>query len=296
MVVHAHTQSCGAWSRLLQQPGIAERNRCGQRDDGSILRYQQRHNKTKEQNAGEKRSISPFLAEKIISFPAIPSRNQSHTAKRAASPQALLINVLDKFRIQFNFSIDYQLNDITKAQLVLFQLPCAASDTCNDKQYVEIRSVDESDGGTKIIDGAYVRLLDSGYQVFDVMEAVGHWIEQQASKSVVLEFVKSTNDLKTVPRLNLNVKSSLEYSHENSRAKRQASGVGFCTQNQALCCLQPLTVNVHTDLNLPFIVAPVTIDINYCQGVCPRTPGGDLMVPSDSRHIQPAVERAQQRP
>lgn len=325
MVVHAHTQSCGGQddalvrkqriqsirSNILAQLGPDYYNNQASPngtavDNATMEAFYAISNATiKQKNRMQEKNeaFRPFFAEKIISFPAIPSRNQSHTAKRAASPQALLINVLDKFRIQFNFSIDYQLNDITKAQLVLFQLPCAASDTCNDKQYVEIRSVDESDGGTKIIDGAYVRLLDSGYQVFDVMEAVGHWIEQQASKSVVLEvtsycfssldcnkpvngtppahiqFVKSTNDLKTVPRLNLNVKSSLEYSHENSRAKRQASGVGFCTQNQALCCLQPLTVNVHTDLNLPFIVAPVTIDINYCQGVCPRTPGGDLMVP-----------------
>ena len=327
-VVHVHTQSCGGQDDVLvqkQRIQFIRSNILAQLgpdyytnqaspngtavDNATIEAFYAISNATmKQKNRLQEQSetFRAYFAEKIISFPAIPSHNESRAAKRAASPQSFAINVLDKFRIKFNFSIGYQLSDITKAQLVLFQLPCAANGTCNnDKQYVEIRSVDASDGGTKIINGAYVKLLDSGYQMFDVMEAIGQWIEQQPRRPVVLEvisycfssldcnkavngtkpilvqFVKDTDDLKTVPRLNLNVKSSLENSHQNSRAKRQASGsgVGFCAQNQALCCLQPLTVDVHRDLKLPFIISPLTIDINYCQGVCPRTPGGNLMVP-----------------
>lgn len=322
IVAYAHTQSCGGQddvhlqkqriqsirSNILAQLGPeyytykALSNRTMVDSATMEAFYAVSNSSMKHKNRLHRNKETSYFAEKILSFPAIPFQTESRT-KRSGIPQTLPINVLDKFRIRFNFSVDCELADITKAQLVLFQLPCSVDGTCDDKQYVEIRTVDLSDGGTRIVNGEYIKLSDSGYQTFDVMEAVGQWIQQQARGPVVLEvisycfssldcnkpvngtlptrihFVNSTDDLTTVPRLNLNVRSLLESSHENSRAKRQASGVGFCDANQVLCCLQPLTVNVHTDLNLPFIISPLTIDINYCQGVCPRTPGGNLMVP-----------------
>ena len=321
MVVNAHTQSCGGQddvmlqkqriqsirSNIMAQLGPeyyaynASRNGTVV-DNATIEAFYAINNATMKEIRGRSESQAPrsYFAEKIISFSAVPL--QGENAGKRSAPGILAINVLDKFRIQFNFHVDYQLSDITKAELMLFQLPCSVNDTCNQKQYVEIRNVNANDRGTRIIQGVYVKLTDSGYHTFDVMESVGEWIAQQASSPVTLEvisycfnsldcnkpvngtpptrvhFVDTTCDLKTIPRLNLNAKNPLERSQESNRAKRQTSGVGFCSANQALCCLQPLTVNVK-DLNLPFIISPLTIDINYCQGVCPRTPGGNLMTP-----------------
>lgn len=327
IAVNAHAQSCGGHDdALLQKQRImsirsnimaqlgpdyyaynASSNGTLRVDNATIESFYAISNATMKQNTvrGHKEANRGYFAEKIISFPAVSLQSESQISSKRSAPQVLAINVLDKFRIQFNFSIDYQTSDITKAELVMFQLPCSAvNNTGNKKQYVEIRNVNANDGGTKIIGGAYLRLSDSSYQTFDVMESVGEWIDQHTGSPVILEvisycfdsldcnkpnngtpptrvqFANSTADLKTVPRLNVYARSSSE-SQESNRARRQTSGpgVGFCSANQALCCLQPLTVNVQTDLNLPFIISPTTININYCQGVCPRTPGGDLMTP-----------------
>ncbi len=61
----------------------------------------------------------------------------------------------------------------------------------------------------------------------------------------------------------------------SSRQKRQ-SGEGidsaYCRDNpnETNCCLRELTINFHRDLNMTWVISPVTYPVNYCEGLCPN--------------------------
>lgn len=58
------------------------------------------------------------------------------------------------------------------------------------------------------------------------------------------------------------------------RHRRQAARVAdkeYCMANptESRCCVRPLQINFHTDLNWKWILWPRNVHINYCAGLCP---------------------------
>lgn len=60
------------------------------------------------------------------------------------------------------------------------------------------------------------------------------------------------------------------------RRKRQESlenGISteYCRNNpdETNCCLRDLIINFHRDLNMTWILAPRSVQVNYCEGLCP---------------------------
>lgn len=176
--------------------------------------------------------------------------------------------------------------------------------TINYKQYIELRCV--HDGGTKTVVGStYTNTYDSGFKVFDIISAMNDWKEEDSngplrmelavyciesascasggsdqSKPEPVKFFNHTESHKHNPRIVVKSKNPLE-TPESSRSRRQSgSGVSFCVSGQTTCCLNPLIIHFANDLDMGFITEPVDFEANYCDGVCPITPGGELMTPT----------------
>ena len=205
-------------------------------------------------------------------------------------------NILSSYKIMFDFSLPENLAEISRADLLLYQMPSVGFIRDGDrKQYVEIRTVLKSMGQRFVVEGKYIDVLDSDYQVFEITSAVKLWLAKGINGSVALEvtvycysspdcsqpvngrnparvnFLYETDDTSKAPRIITTSKNPIEVEHQNRyRRLTEGPGAGFCVENQTICCLKPLTINFKEDLGFDFILQPPEFDANYCEGVCPE--------------------------
>lgn len=192
---------------------------------------------------------------------------------------------------------------VTKAELLLFQVPLTKDDYITAKeQYVEIKVVYEALGVKSVIVGKHVKVFDSGFQDFDITSAIQNWISKGLEGPLKLEvtiycfspsctspdsegrdpkyvcFLSDFKGKKHAPRIVVTSQNPLE--KDQHRSKRQTQVVGpFCVNNQSVCCLKPLRINFVRDLGFRFVTEPPDYEANYCEGVCPIAPNGELKTP-----------------
>ena len=218
-------------------------------------------------------------------------------------------NLLNQVVIYFNFSLDPKLSLITQANLVLHQIPASYSDYIRDEeQYVEVKAIIPLYSGhsaATVIAGRFVNISEAGSVLFDITTAVEQWIAMEIKGE--LDLVISTHcfssplcakpDDYKEPKSFMFVEASpsgtnapriIVYSSTNpaeGRTKRQTEvgGASFCIEgHDAQCCLEPFFINFVQDLGdtFAFIRDPVAYQANLCEGICPTSPGGELMVPA----------------
>ena len=213
-------------------------------------------------------------------------------------------NVLASYKIEFDFELSESLSTISRADLLLYQLPTDFRNTLtrDRRQYVEIRTVLESVGQRFVVEGKYIDIYDSGYQVFEITSAAKLWVTKAINGSVTLEvtvycyssldcaqpinsrqpakvsFRYDLADSDQAPRVIIISKNPIEVENQQ-RLRRQTenSNTGHCGVDQTTCCLQELNINFQDDLGFDFILAPVSFDANYCEGMCPVGP--DVLTP-----------------
>ena len=221
--------------------------------------------------------------------------------------------LLNQVTVLFNFNLGSDLSLITQASLMLYQIPASNSDYVRDEeQYVEVSSITPARSGhlaTMIIAGSFVNVFDQGPLVFDITTAVEQWIAMGTRGKLDLiistycfgsplcaqpdgyripksfKFAKASPSSENAPRIIvLSSTNPLE-----SRTKRQAEEVGAtsCIEGQTLCCLMPFIINFVQDLGEAFsmIRDPPLYQANFCEGICPTTAGGQLMVPAVFSYI-----------
>lgn len=216
-------------------------------------------------------------------------------------------NLLNSYIITFNFSLPSNLADISRADLLLYQQDSVRPDTAvkDRRQYVEIRTVLESLNQKFVVEGKYIDIYETGYQVFEITSAVKLWIAKHVDGPVSLEvnvycysspncsesegalspasvsFLSSPSEQYKAPRIITVSKNPLDVEHQE-RQRRNAdemTGVGTCSANQSTCCLKHFELNFREDLGLNFVLLPENFTANYCEGVCPEMMGGQLMTP-----------------
>ena len=154
--------------------------------------------------------------------------------------------------------------------------------------------------------GKLVDIFEGGFHIFDITSAIRLWVMEGLQGEIELEvlvyciqspncgqpdsegrlphsveFTEDQASLQHAPRLVISSKNPLS-NVPGGRAKRQSSGgASFCVANQTTCCLNELFINFEEDLGseYSFIVDPESYQANYCEGICPTTPGGELMTP-----------------
>lgn len=218
-------------------------------------------------------------------------------------------NLLNQFTLLFNFNLDSSLFFITQANLLLFQTPASNNDYVRDEeQYVEVKSIIPADSGrltAQVIVGKFVNIFHNGAQLFDIKTAVEQWIAmgtggeinlvistyctspplctQLASggkKVESIDFIQIPSSGEKAPRIIL--LSSTNPLENRSKRQTVEEGVFFCIEDQFQCCLKPFIINFVQDLGVAFsfIIDPPSYQANFCDGTCPTTTGGQLMVPS----------------
>ena len=224
-----------------------------------------------------------------------------------AGPSTHTNNLLHSYSITFNFSLPSTLTDISRADLLLYQQDSVRPDTVvkDRRQYVEIRTVLESLSQKFVVEGKYIDIYETGYQVFEITSAVKLWIARHIDGPVSMEvnvycysspncsqsdgdlspasvsFLMSPAEQDKAPRIITVSKNPLDVEHQE-RQRRNAdelTGVGQCSTNQSTCCLKHFELSFHADLGLSFILLPENFTANYCEGVCPEIMGGQLMTP-----------------
>lgn len=214
--------------------------------------------------------------------------------RQADSQQESLNNILSSYTITLSFDLPKSHSVISRADLLLWQLPSIGP--VNDrKQYVEIKTVVESVGQKFVVEGKYIDVYDSGYQVFDITSAAKLWVASEINGSVSLEvivycyssplcaqaqgtdpakveFLYTTEDSTQAPRVIVTSKNPIEVEHEKRfrRQSAEGAGVGFCSENQTTCCLKPLVIDFSEDLGFDFVIQPRRFTANYCEGFCPE--------------------------
>lgn len=222
-----------------------------------------------------------------------------------AGPQ--LNNLLNSYAITFNFSLPNNLADISRADLLLYQQDSVRPDTAvkDRRQYVEIRTVLESLNQRFVVEGKYIDIYETGYQVFEITSAVRLWIARHVDGPVTLEvnvycynspncsqpegvlqpasvtFLSSPAEQDKAPRIITVSKNPLDVEHQERQRRnaQETSGVGTCSANQSTCCLKHFQLSFREDLGLDFVLLPENFTANYCEGVCPELMGGQLMTP-----------------
>lgn len=174
-----------------------------------------------------------------------------------------------------------------------------------------MKSIDSSSGyyTSSLIVGKHFGIFDAGFQVLDITPTVQMWAssgvsgeihlsvsiyclsspdcakpDSEGEKPKSVEFFHAQSSPDKAPRLVMTTKNPLEV--QDSPAKRQTSsndppkGASFCVNNQSTCCLKELFINFEEDLpDFDFIVDPPSFQANYCEGICPLVPDGELMTP-----------------
>ena len=216
-------------------------------------------------------------------------------------------NLLSTYAINFNFSLPENLTDVSRADLLLFQQDSVKPNTAvkDRRQYIEIRTVLESLNQRFVVEGKYIDIYETGYQVFEITSAVKLWIAKGVDGPVTLEvniycysspncsqpegtlppasvaFLSSPAEQDKAPRIITVSKNPLDVEHQERqrRSANELTGVGTCGTNQSTCCLKHFELDFHEDLGLTFVILPRNFTANYCEGVCPELMGGQLMTP-----------------
>ena len=154
------------------------------------------------------------------------------------------------------------------------------------------------------MEGKYIDIYESGYQVFEITSAAKLWVAKGINGSVTLEvtvycysaldcaqpinsrqpakvsFRYDTANNDQAPRVIIISKNPIEVENQQ-RLRRQTEGPnsGHCSEDQTTCCLQPLNINFQEDLGMDFILQPRSFDANYCEGMCPELVGQDRLTP-----------------
>ena len=130
----------------------------------------------------------------------------------------------------------------------------------------------------------------SGYISFNVTKAAVRWVEQRlhiVELNLTIKCMGSSQcDLSPEHQVRFSTSSeSMEVPHlviktyahvtssqsiiEKPRKKRSSTHMyNFCPNTTQTCCLRRLKVNFTRDLNWTFIIAPQSMYINYCEGLC----------------------------
>ncbi len=220
--------------------------------------------------------------------------------------------LLVEYTARLTFHLNGSLQDISRADLLVYQLPTRTSSTVEPRdyrQYVEISS--KIDNQWHIVEGKYIDTFGDGFVVFQITQAVNMWIDRNINGSVVLnvtvycysspdcnsvnengkrpaiiKFLTSSNELDKTPRVIVNSYTSLADSRSSSsvfrRSTHEEDEPTFCSSDDELCCLQPLTINFKTDLKMREVVYPTSFEANFCQGLCPSV--GDSTVLTTQRY------------
>ena len=247
------------------------------------------------------------MSDISLSYPAEILLGGGRFRRDSTEPVPHINNLLHNYSITFNFSLPSTLTDISRADLLLYQQDSVRPDTIvrDRRQYVEIRTILEPLNQKFVVEGKYIDVYETGYQVFEITSAVKLWIAHHIDSPVTMEvniycysspncsqvdgplspatvsFMASPATQDKAPRIITVSKNPLDVQHQE-RQRRNAdelTGVGQCSANQSTCCLKHFELNFHLDLGLSFILLPDNFTANYCEGVCPEIMGGQLMTP-----------------
>lgn len=122
----------------------------------------------------------------------------------------------------------------------------------------------------------------SGYIFFDIAEAIDLWKRTVGTQKrgemeleIRLKFPLLINmDHLYTPGIQLEVDNKkliqIVVKAAQERERRQSSPITTCgSSSEPNCCLRPLSINFHRDLNWTWISHPVSAEVNYCNGLCP---------------------------
>ena len=246
-------------------------------------------------------------------FPAdMDDRTQKRSASVSTSDQDQS-KLLNHYTLSFDFELAKNLSSITQGSLVLFQNPAPKLDSYvrDTQQYVEVKSIASNSTQvpiSSVMAGKLLGIFEGGFQVFDITSTLNLWTMMEIKGNVDIEvsvycvqsadcaqpdslgrkpqsveFVHDHSDAHNAPRLVISSKSPLSIMSDSRVRRREENqgGASFCVGNQSTCCLKELFINFKEDLgaDFAFIVDPVSYQANYCEGICPTSPGGELMTP-----------------
>jgi hypothetical protein len=200
----------------------------------------------------------------------------------------------------FTFKLSLPVQPLYSAELRLFK---RIASRCKDMfENVEVFYVRRKDGEQLerlFVTSKNVQLEKDEYDSFDVSAAVSKWIESSSNESLELNIIincplstttgsysppsiEFVRDNSTVvdsdvddPRPQLVVATIKEEVaaklKRKRRRRRQEVDSGYCRRNPSAlhCCIRSLVVDFHHDLNLPWVLQPMTFHPNYCEGLCP---------------------------
>ena len=204
-----------------------------------------------------------------------------------------------QYTLLFNYTQSSQLGVLYSAELRLFK---RIMSTCASGFFenVEVFYVLRKDGVEQerlLVSSKNIEPSEDEYDSFDVSEAVEKWIAKGLDEHLELEVVINC-PFSTVTGLfsppSIEFATNLTYDSEfddtrpqlviatvteqvaselvgTNRKKRQIVDSQHCRDNPNVihCCIRPLEVDFHVDLELQLILWPPTFTPNYCLGVCP---------------------------
>ena len=158
-------------------------------------------------------------------------------------------------------------------------------------QMVEVIEKSNTNSLGQVITAKLVDMCSpSGYISFNVTKAAIRWIEQRLNiveLNLTIKCMGSSQcDLSPEHQVRFSTNSKImqvphlvikTYAHVTSsqsgiiekRKKRSSTPTyNFCPNTTQTCCLRRLKVNFTRDLNWTFIIAPQSMYINYCEGLC----------------------------
>lgn len=236
---------------------------------------------------------------RVVEYPSSPTPTPT---------PSLPPGILSSYKINLDFNLNDDLKDISRADLLLYQLPTATGPNIEPRdfqQFVEIRTVIGDQEERHVVEGKYIDTFDTGYRVFEITNAVKLWVLRNIHGNVTLEvviycyrspscasqssdgkfpakveFLYAANETERAPRVIIISTNPLEHK-DSGKTKRSthSSRPNFCADDESMCCLKPLTINFREDLGIHSIVRPLTLDANYCEGICPQISGLGVMTP-----------------
>ena len=204
--------------------------------------------------------------------------------------------ILNQYIINIDFDLPENLTDISRANLLLYQIEAnTLDDNVLDRyQLVQIRTV--IDQVRYSVEQTTVDIFGHGLLSFDITLAVKQWILEGIVGNVALEvlvtchnslnctkevsngkqpakvsFIYNTTDTTKLPRIITISKNPLE-SGNTRRIRRDSPPeeppLNYCDRNESTCCLHQMEINFERDLSMPWIIRPKSFIANFCDGYC----------------------------
>lgn len=130
----------------------------------------------------------------------------------------------------------------------------------------------------------------SGYIFFDIADAIDLWkrtVGDQKLGEMELEIrlkfpvvhINNSDHLYN-PGIQLEVDNKkliqvVIKAVEGQEQRRSLSITSCSSTSEPNCCLRPLSINFHQDLNWTWVSHPISAEVNYCNGLCPAYWGSD---------------------